>query len=80
MSDDPPRESSPPPPPPPTIPPRPPLPPLLDYPTRPTQIETETGTERWADFFRALLIVFGSIALLFFSTFGLCGLLGRGCG
>ena len=73
MPDDPPRDPSPP-------PPLSPLPPLLDYPTRPTQAETETGTEQWADFFRALLIVFGSIALLFFSTFGLCGLLGRGCG
>ena len=55
-----------------------PLPPLLEYPSR--RPPPESDTEKWSDFFRALLIVFGTIALLLFSTFGLCGLLGRGCG
>lgn len=57
---------------------QPPLPPLLDYPTPPPPPEPET--ERWSDVLRASLIVFGSLAVLFFGIFGLCGLMGRGCG
>lgn len=60
------------------LPHEPPLPPLLDYPSRPPPPEPET--ERWSDVLRAALIVFGSIAILFFGVFGLCGLAGRGCG
>ena len=77
MPDEPPREPAPQPATAPK-PPLPPLPPLLDYPSRPPPPEPEG--ERWSDFFRALVIVFGTIALIFIATFGLCGLLGRGCG
>ena len=70
MSDEQPREPSPDPPPAPV--------PLLDYPSRPAAPEPET--ERWGEVVRAMLIVLSAIALLFFGTFGLCGLLGRGCG
>ncbi len=54
------------------------LPPLLDYTGRRPQPEQET--EQWGEVLRALVVVFGAIAILFFAWFGLCGLLGRGCG
>ena len=56
----------------------PPPPPLLDYPS--LAPPPEPGTERWSEVLRAALIVFGVLAFLFFGVFGLCGLLGRGCG
>lgn len=59
-------------------PPHSPLPTLLDYPS--LGPPPEPGTERWPDVLRAVLIVFGLLAFLFFGVFGLCGLLGRGCG
>lgn len=74
MSEEQPREPSPPA----SQPPKAPLPPLLDYPSR--QPPPEAETERWGDVLRAVLIVFGSITFLFVGIFGLCGLLGRGCG
>lgn len=54
------------------------LPPLLNYPS--LAPPPEAGTERWPEMLRAVLIVFGALAFLFFGVFGLCGLLGRGCG
>lgn len=57
---------------------RAPAPPLLNYPSARPPPEPET--EKWSEVVRAMLIVLGSLALLFFATFGLCGLLGRGCG
>ena len=80
MNADPPDDALPPDPPPepPPPPPKAPLPPLLEYPSpRPP---SELETERWGDVARAVLIVFGSLAFLFFGVFGFCGLLGRGCG
>jgi hypothetical protein len=62
--------------PPQALPPSPP--PLLDYPS--PAPPPDPGTERWSEVLRALLIVFGALAVLFFGGFGVCGLLGRGCG
>ena len=65
----------------PSLPPQaaPKTPPLLDYPGPIT--EGNYGeTESWAEVGRALLIVFGVLALMFFLTFGLCGVFARGCG
>jgi hypothetical protein len=76
MSDQQPGEPSPTPPPPP--PPPSPAPPVLDYPSRPPTSEPET--EQWSEIARAMLIVLSALAAFFFATFGLCGLLGRGCG
>jgi hypothetical protein len=59
-------------------PPAPAKPPLLDYPT--PAPPDERDSERWSEVARALLIVFGVIGLLFFIAFGVCGVLGRGCG
>ena len=53
-------------------------PPLLDYPSLPPPAEPEG--ERWSEVFRALLVVFGFLGLLFFIAFGVCGVLARGCG
>lgn len=51
---------------------------LLNYPS--LTPPPEPGTERWPEVLRAAVIVFGVLAFLFFGVFGLCGLLGRGCG
>jgi hypothetical protein len=52
--------------------------PLLDYPSLPTPAEPEG--ESWSEVFRALLVVFGFLGVLLFISFGLCGVLARGCG
>jgi hypothetical protein len=54
-------------------------PPLLDYPPVPFDPE-DRDTESWFEVGRAMLIVFGVLAFLFVVTFGLCGVLARGCG
>jgi hypothetical protein len=54
-------------------------PPLLDYPPIPLQPE-DRDTESWSEVARAMLVVFGVLAFLFFITFGLCGVFSRGCG
>lgn len=59
-------------------PPPPAKPPLLDYPSRPTEPE-ELDTERWSEIGRAMGIVFGFMLLLFVIGFGICGVLFRGC-
>jgi hypothetical protein len=64
--------------PPPESAPLPCKPPLLDYPSLPPPAEPEG--ERWSEVFRALLVVFGFLGLLFFISFGVCGVLARGCG
>jgi hypothetical protein len=54
-------------------------PPLLDYPSAVSGPE-EGETESWSEVGRALLIVFGVLALMFLITFGLCGVFAQGCG
>jgi hypothetical protein len=71
MADDDPVDHPPPPPP-------PAKPPLLDYPTPAPPGERET--ESWSEVVRALGVIFGVIGLLFFLSFGICGVLLRGCG
>ena len=56
-------------------------PPLLDYPSPPTTDDDGFGeTESWPEIGRAMLIVFSVLGIMFFVTFGLCGVLFRGCG
>jgi hypothetical protein len=52
-------------------------PPLLDYPSVPTEPEPET--EGWGEIARAMAVVFGFIGLLLFAYFGVCGMMLRGC-
>ena len=53
-------------------------PPLLDSPSRPAKSD-DLDTERWSDVARAMLVVFGFLAILFVIGFGACGVLLRGC-
>jgi hypothetical protein len=54
-------------------------PPLLDYPGPVT--EGDYGeTESWAEVGRAIVVVFSVMGLLFFITFGFCGIFAHGCG
>ena len=56
--------------------------PLLDYPSPPTTDDDDGfgETESWPEIGRAMLIVFSVLGIMFFVTFGLCGVLFRGCG
>lgn len=64
-------------------PPEPDKPLLLDYPSVVTTTDADDGfgeTESWPEIGRAMLIVFSVLGVMFFITFGLCGVLLRGCG
>jgi hypothetical protein len=50
-------------------------PPLLDY-SHPSEIDSEP----WPNMLRAFAVVFGALLFLFVIFFGLCGVLGHGCG